>query len=173
MSKEPVREAKPTGQDVEKLKELMKDIKFAMLTTVGEDNQLHSRPMTLKAADFDGDLWFIISRSKAPAREIEDIHQVNVSFADANNMKFISVTGTGEIIVDRKKVEELWNPMYKAWFPEGVNDPDIAALKVQVTSADVWDSPSSKVVRMVGFLTSAITGEQNKAMGHREFFHLG
>jgi general stress protein 26 len=47
------------GSDIQKLAELMKGIRFAMLTTVEEDGTLHSRPMTTQDTEFDGDLCFL------------------------------------------------------------------------------------------------------------------
>ena len=158
--------------DAEKLRDLIKGIKFAMLTTLSEDNQLHSRPMTLQETEFDGDLWFIIKRTTAPANEIEDNRQVNLAFSDVKNFKFISVAGEGSIFQDRQKAEELWNPFYKTWFPEGLEDPNLAVLKVTVKSADVWDTPSSKVVRLVGFVKGALTGKHPSELGHRDHLQL-
>ena len=45
--------------DLEKLRELVKDIDFCMLTTVDEGGDLHSRPMSSNGdIDEDGDIWF-------------------------------------------------------------------------------------------------------------------
>ncbi|MFI7546199.1 pyridoxamine 5'-phosphate oxidase family protein [Actinoplanes sp. NPDC049599] len=39
---------------------------------------------------------------------------------------------------DRAKVEELWNPMLKAWFPEGLETPDLRLIKVHAETAECW-----------------------------------
>jgi len=41
--------------NVKKLRELIKDMRFAMLTTAEEDGTLRSRPMATQEFDFDGD----------------------------------------------------------------------------------------------------------------------
>jgi general stress protein 26 len=64
------------------------------------------------------------------------------------------------MVRDKQKAEELWNPAYKAWFPKGLDDPDLALLKVSATQAEYWDSSSSAVVHLVGFVKALATGER-------------
>jgi general stress protein 26 len=47
--------------------------------------------------------------------------------------------------------------MYKAWFPKGEGDPEIAVLRVDVTEADYWEASSSRIVRSVKYLAAAAT----------------
>jgi general stress protein 26 len=48
--------------------------------------------------------------------------------------------------------------MYKAWFPEGEDDPAITVLKVDVTEAQYWKASSSKIVMGIKYLAAAVTG---------------
>jgi general stress protein 26 len=57
-------------------------------------------------------------------------------------------------------MEELWNPILKAWFPKGLDDPSICLLKVDVEQAEYWDSPSSTLVQVVGFVKAMVTGQR-------------
>ena len=54
----------------------------------------------------------------------------------------------------------MWNPMYKAWFPGGEEDPSIAVLRVDVTEAEYWEASSSRLVRGAKYLAAAVTGGQ-------------
>ena len=63
---------------------LIKDIKFAMLTTVEDDGSLRSRPMATQQAEFDGDLWFFTGASSAKVGEVQRDRQVNVSYVDTD-----------------------------------------------------------------------------------------
>ena len=47
------------NQDLQKVADLVDEIRFAMLTTEEEDGSLRSRPMATQQAEFDGDLWFL------------------------------------------------------------------------------------------------------------------
>jgi general stress protein 26 len=148
------------NKNVKKLREMIKDIKFAMLTTLEADGTLRSRPMATQAAEFDGELWFFTNADAPKVDEVQQhLPQVNVSYAQPNDQKYISVSGTAQLIRDRQKIEELWNPLYKAWFPQGLDDPNLALLQVRVDKAEYWDSPASSVVRLVGFVKAVVTGE--------------
>jgi len=147
------------SENIKKLRELIKDMRFAMLTTAEENGTLRSRPMATQEVEDDGDLWFFTYGSAHKVDEIEHNHHVNVSYADPNNQKYVSVSGTAQLVRDRQKIAELWNPLFKAWFPQGLDEPDLALLKVSVEQAEYWDSPSSKVVRLVGFLKAVVTGQ--------------
>ena len=45
-------------QATKALREAIKDIRIAMLTTFDREGHLHSRPMATIDIQFDGDLWF-------------------------------------------------------------------------------------------------------------------
>jgi general stress protein 26 len=143
-----------------KVAELINDIRFAMLTTVGSDGTLRSRPMTMLDREFDGDLWFFVGASSPQVSEMRADDQVNLSFANPGDNAYVSVSGTAQVFRDRQKMEELWNPIYKAWFPDGLDDPDLALLKISTTQAEYWDSPNGKVVQLVGFAKALLTGQQ-------------
>jgi len=148
------------SNDIKKLAELIKDIKIAMLTTVEADGRLRSRPMATQNKPFDGTLWFFTEINSGKVSEIQRDHQVNISYADTDSQKYVSVSGVANVVQDRAKAEEFWSPVYKAWFPDGLDDPSLALLKVDVTQAEYWEAPHGAVVRLVGFLKAVTTGQK-------------
>ena len=147
--------------DLQKLRELVKDIDFCMLTTVDEGGDLHSRPMSSNGdIDADGDIWFFTKASSLKVSEIAKLPKVNVSFADPDNQRYVSVSGMAQLVRDRAKIDELWRPEFKIWFPEGQDDPDIALLRVTLDKAEYWDSPSSTVGYALSFVSSLVTGKE-------------
>lgn len=160
--------------DVQEFGHLIKDIKFAMLTTIDENkNEMHSRPMTLQQVEFDGDLWFFASKATDLVKQIEARSLVNLAFSDPKNFSFLSAHGFAEIVQDDDKAEELWSPMYKAWFPEGLADPNLCLIKVVVKSVDYWKSPESKLVRLAGFTKSILGGKKgDAALGKHGHFNF-
>lgn len=151
------------NENVRKLGEMIKEIKFAMLTTAEPDGTLRSRPMATQTTEFDGTLWFFTAASAPKVEEIEQDHHVNLSYAAPDKNLYVSVSGKARMMRDRQKAQELWNPAYKAWFPKGLEDPDLALLKVNVEQAEYWDSSSSAVVHLVGFVKALATGERYHA----------
>lgn len=133
-------EHKTHQENVEKLRELIKDIDFAMLTTVHADGSLRSRPMSTQEAEFDGDLWFLTSADTAKAYEIRQDSRVNVSYAQPDDQRYVSVSGTAALLNDRAKIDEFWTPAYKIFFPDGKDDPNLRLIKITVDKAEYWDS---------------------------------
>ena len=103
--------------DLEKLREMVKDIDFCMLTTVDENGGLHSRPMSSNGdIDSDGDIWFFTSASSHKVSEIAKLPKVNLSFADPDNQRYVSVSGKADMIRDLKKIELLLRPEFNMLF---------------------------------------------------------
>ena len=149
----------PRAQTIEKLNLLVKDIKIAMLTTVDE-GILRSRPMATQETDFDGELWFFTSKQTHKAEEIEKDKRVNVAYAEPDDNRYVSMSGTAELVDDRAKLEEFWRPSYLAWFPKGLEDQNLILLKVSVEQAEYWDATSSSLVEALGLIKSLVTGER-------------
>lgn len=154
--------------------ELIKDIKFVMFTTLDQNRSfIHSRPMTILEKEFDGELWFFASYSSDLVRQIENYPLVNLTFSNSKDFSFLSARGFAEVIQNKEKQEELWNPFYRAWFSQGIDDPDLCLIKVVVKSVDYWKSPESKLVRLMGFTKSIISGKkQDPSLGRREHLEL-
>ena len=147
--------------DFEKLVEMIKDIDLCMLTTVDESDELHSRPMSLNGdVDGEGNLWFFTSSNSHKASEIERTPNVNVSFIDTDDQRYVSISGVAELVNDKQKIKELWKPVLKAWFPDGPEQADVALLKVHLKKAEYWDGTSSTIAQAVSFVSAIVTGKQ-------------
>ncbi len=152
-------------ESIEKLKELIEDIDFCMLTTI-EGDRLKSRPMSTQQFEFDGDLWFFSSENTHKVDDIKNDPRVNVAYSQPGEDRYVSVSGRAEVVRDRAKIEELWSPVLKAWFPEGLDDPSLCLLKVAVDEAEYWDTPSGKIVQLVGFVKALATGQEMEVGDH-------
>lgn len=145
-------------ESIKKIQELTEGIDFCMLTTM-DGGVLRSRPMSTQDFEFDGELWFFTSDNTHKIDEIEKDNRVNVAYSKPDDNVYLSVSGRVEVVKDRAKMEELWNPILKAWFPEGLEDPHLCLLKIPVEQAEYWDSPSSTIVQLYGFVKAVVTGE--------------
>ncbi len=150
---------------IEKLKSLTEGIDFCMLTTIN-GGQLRSRPMSTQEMDENGELWFFTSDNTHKVDEIEADNRVNAAYSQPDDNVYVSVAGRGSIVKDREKIEELWNPILKAWFPQGLDDPTLCLLKVSVEEAEYWDSPNSKIVQLYGFVKAVVTGKPAEGGEH-------
>lgn len=148
-------------EDTKLLAEKIKGVRIAMMTTVEPDGTLHSRPMATQDIEFDGNLWFFTQASAPKVGEVEQHRQVNISYSKPEDNLFVSVSGTAELVRDQQKIHELWRPFYKAWFPDGPENPDLALLKVSVESAEYWDAPSGKMGLFYSIAKGIATGGKN------------
>lgn len=150
---------------IKKFKALTEGIDFCMLTTLN-GGALRSRPMSTQEMDAQGALWFFTSDTTHKAEEIEADGRVNVAYSKPSDNTYVSVSGQAEVVKDRAKAKELWNPVLKAWFPQGLDDPHLCLLRVAVEEAEYWDAPNSKIVQLVGFIKAIATGKQMQGGEH-------
>ena len=147
--------ANDNAADIDRTWELMKKIGFAMLVTHDGD-KLRARPM---AAHVDRDanaIYFLTDARRHKDDEIARNPNVNLSFADAGDQKYVSVTGTAEVSNDRAKIRELFSMPAKAWW-DSAEDPNIRVLKVIPDDAEFWDSPGT-AISYVKMAAAAVTG---------------
>jgi general stress protein 26 len=133
-------------ENVRKLREMIKDIEFAMLTTVEDDGSLRSRPMATQRIEFDGDLYFFTKVNAPKVDEVERDFNVCVSYAAPEDQRYVSMSGLARLLDDRAKMEELWFPDLETWFPDGLQDPELTLLWISVTQAEYWEGPFGTLV---------------------------
>jgi general stress protein 26 len=153
--------------EMDKLAKLVNDIRIAMLTTEESDGTLRSRPLATLQMDAEGQLWFFTSIASPKVEEIEEHRQVNLSYSNPKESDFVSISGRATVVRDRAKMESLWTPWIEPWFPNGLDDPDLALLKITVEQAEYWDAPDSKVGRLFG-LARAVTTGKTDSLGTNE-----
>ena len=146
-------------ESIEKIRELTHGIDFCMLTTI-DGGHLRSRPMSTQEFEFDGELWFFTSDDTHKISEIEKDSRVNVAYSKPDDNVYLSISGKAEIVKDQAKIDELWSPVLKAWFPKGKDDPSLCLLKIPVDQAEYWDAPSSKIVQLFGMVKAIATGTE-------------
>lgn len=152
---------------------LIKDIKFGMLTHRHSDGMLHSHPLTTQnqSADEGSRLYFFVSRNSDIARCLQQDSNVNVSYADPGQDSYVSLSGQGAVVDDGAKKAALWSPMAKAWF-QGPADPDLALLEISIRHAEYWDVKESKMVQLAKMAKAALTSEPPKSLGEHKELNL-
>lgn len=154
--------------DIEKLASVIQGIGVAMLTTREDDGALRSRPMAAQEKEFDGILWFFTNAFTPKVHEVQQEQHVNVSYSDTQSNRYVSVSGRARLVRDRDIARELWTPAMKAWFPKGLEDPNLGLLRIEVDKAEYWDGPGSAVVQLVGFATAIATGRRYEGGEHEK-----
>ena len=136
----------PSPEENKHLSSLIEGIKVAMLTTIGPEGSLRSRPMATLQSPFDGTLWFFTNADSPKVDEVKHEQHVNVSYDDSEDHRYVSISGRATLIQERQKLEELWTPILLAWFPLGLEDPQLALLRVEADSWEYWDCQAATMV---------------------------
>lgn len=151
--------------------DLIKDIRFGMLTHGHNDGMLYSHPLTTqnKALDQGSVLYFFIFEKSALANDLRQDGSVNVSYASPDDDRYVSIAGVARVTHDPAKVEQLWSPAAQDWFPDGPTDPDLALLAVEIRHAEYWDVEESRMKQFFNKAKVVLTGEQHPHLsGHKE-----
>ncbi|MCM3626644.1 pyridoxamine 5'-phosphate oxidase family protein [Paenibacillus glycanilyticus] len=141
---------------IEKVRELIKDIKIAMLTTVSEEG-LVSRPMKTQDVEFDGSLWFLTKKDTDKFHELFRNKQVNVAYA---GKAFVSIRGEAELVESAEKVKEFWNKAYEEILETTYDDPNLVLIKVNADAAEYWDA--GNMFKMAKFLFNRLMGKNTE-----------
>lgn len=147
---------------IEKFRGLAEEVNICMFTTVDNDGNIMSRPMWTANIDEEGNAWFFTNEFSEKIHEVSKDNMVNLIYAHPVKNVYVNVKGTCKLIIDPKKMEELWKPSMKTWFPEGLSDSKICLLKVTTENAFFWNTSSSKMSLFFKGIKSLAKGDKFK-----------
>ncbi|MCU9595687.1 pyridoxamine 5'-phosphate oxidase family protein [Caldibacillus thermolactis] len=153
-------------KEIETLRELIKDVETAMLTTVTEEG-LVSRPMKTQEVEFDGDLWFFTKKETNKYREILHNQNVNVAYVGKS---YVSVRGKAEIVEDVVKKKELWSKMYEKVLQTTYDDPNLILIKINVEAAEYWEQ--GNLLKKIAFFYKRVTGKNSESANINETLEI-
>ncbi len=142
-----------TARDTDHAWDLMKKIGFAMLVTHDGD-KLRARPMSAYLERENNAIYFLTDARRHKDDEIARNPNVNLSFADASDQNYVSVSGTAVVSNDRAKIKQLFTTTAKAWW-DSAEDPNIRVLKFTPDDAEFWDSRGTVIRWTMGTMAAA------------------
>jgi general stress protein 26 len=150
--------------DFTKLRELIRDIRIALLTTVEGEGRFHTRPV--ETLEFEGNevLWFFTDRASPKADEVRRDVRVSLGYADPSKHSYVAVSGIGSIFQDPAKARKLWTIEQRAYYPDGPQDSRLALLRVQIERAEYWIAPG-RVSYLLAAARAALTGVPASVIG--------
>lgn len=143
----------------EKLWELIKDVRFAMIS---HQTETHAQPMTMlnsERMDEDQNVYFILKDTNDIVQAVEaGRNQLGLAFSKPSDDIYVSISAHGEISTDRALIDKLWNPWAENWF-DGKDDPSVRVLVAKAVSAEYWNVTDNKVTHLLKVLKGNITGK--------------
>lgn len=143
---------------IDKLKALAQDETCFFSTMEAISKTGGTRPMSVRAVDDNGDLWFLSAADSHKNAAIDTNPAVRLFFKGASHAEFLSLDGTASITRDPAVIKRLWDFYLKTWFTGGENDPRITAIKVTPTAGYYWDNKHGSAVAGVKMLIGAALG---------------
>ncbi len=153
------------NNEAQKLWDLVEPLKTAMLVT-SVDQVLQARPMQLVQSDFDGTFYFFTTVPSPKINEIQDEDDVCLSFSCPKDEVYVSVSGQASLVRDQRLINELWNPMVAAWFPQGKDDPSVGLIQVRSYQAEYWEQKGGTLTQLYKYAKATIMGKQPDAGYH-------
>ncbi len=148
------------NEAVEKIKELAEKAQTCLFCTkIETDKAFSTRPMSAQKVDDAGNIWFLSDKDSTKNMEVKDDDKVQLLFSGSSHSDFLSVYGKASINYDKEKIKELWEPIVKTWFQEGIDDPRISVIKVTPEEGYYWDTKHGKLVALAKMLTSMVIGK--------------
>jgi general stress protein 26 len=117
------------------------------------------RPMSVQKMDEFGSLWFLSASDSHKNLDIARDNRVQLFFQGSAHSDFLSAYGEAAISTDKQLIKELWAPILKAWFTEGVDDPRITVIKVDVQEGYYWDNKHGNAIALMKIAAGAVMGK--------------
>lgn len=142
---------------LKKMKSAIESIGVCMMAAVDGDGA--SRPMSAAKCEDNGNIWFFTNEKTEAGQEAGSRKKLALHFSSPAKLNFLCVLGQSELVHDKAKMEELWNPIMKTWFPDGLETPGITLIRVDPESAHYWESNASRIELLYSWAKAQITGK--------------
>ena len=133
--------------------EAMDDSPFIMLGLKGVEDD-RTRPMS---AQIDipkggekyagGPIYFFASKTDGVGADIGSSARAVATFASKDHKLFAHIHGTLVPSQDREVIERMWNPIVASWYKDGKDDPDLALIRFDADSANIWKAESGATLK--------------------------
>lgn len=145
---------------VGKIKELVEKAQTCFFCTSSASNgSTGARPMSVQQVDDAGNLWFLSAIDSHKNQDLACDPAVKLFFQGSAHSDFLMLSGSATISRDKAKIEELWEPIVKTWFTEGMDDPRITVIKVEPNDGYYWDTTHSMAVAGIKMMIGAAIGK--------------
>ncbi|MGB8191076.1 MAG: pyridoxamine 5'-phosphate oxidase family protein [Chitinophagaceae bacterium] len=128
-------------------------------TDIQTGKPFKARPMSVQQLDDEGIFWFLSANDSHKNKEIVEDPTVQLLFQGSDYSDFLHISGMATITEDKAKIKELWNPMLKVWFTEGVDDPRISVIRVEPVEGYYWDTKNNQAIGFLKRVAGAIVGK--------------
>jgi general stress protein 26 len=138
--------------------QIIERVSVCMLTTQAAGG-LRARPTEARPDRIAGVIWIVTDRRSRKEHEIDAEHEIGLTFVDAKDKAYLSITARAEVLADHAKAAEVWRFTDNLWW-KGPDDPNVCVLRITPLQAELWDGPASSAVAAFEFVKARLTGAE-------------
>ncbi len=156
--------------DDQELERLLAGYDTALLTTRGPDGHFHTRPMAMqKHRASSRELWFVTSLESTKVHDLESDAQCAIAlYSGQHSATYVSISGSAEIVRDRQMIHRLWEPGWRAWFPQGADEPDIALIHFRAEHAEYVHPVTGRLQVLFTMVRNIVTRNRAEPAAKKE-----
>lgn len=148
------------NEAIKKIQELVEKTETCFFCTgAAEQNSSGTRPMAVQEVDDAGNLWFLSADDSHKNAEVEHDSHVRLYFQGGKHSDFLVLDGVATVSRNKQRIQDLWKPIMKTWFTEGIDDPRITVIRVAPTQGYYWDTKHGIAVAGIKIMIGAATGK--------------
>lgn len=147
-------------EPVDTIWKLMSDVGMAMLVTHAQSNDMRARPMFARVETDENAIYFFTDANAPKDQEIAHDSHVCLAFADPKGSRYVSVSGTAEVIANTELAERLWRTADMAYFTNS-NDPKLRIIRVTPEKGEYWEG-SGMLSTLASLVKAGAKGERPK-----------
>lgn len=144
------------------LNDLIQDFDTAMMTTLGRDGHMHSRPMATQKPQPDSPIWFVAAMETAKIEDLQKDPRINLAYYNPGSRAWVSLSGKARLDQDKTRIKQLWQEDWKIWFPDGPEQPGLVLIHVNPETATYWEPEHGRVGTWVEMAKAYVKGEEPK-----------
>ncbi len=160
----------PERTEIDSIDHFIEEFETAMLVTESLSGDLRARPMMIAGHEPGGALLFVSRAEDEKLQEVLQTSRVAVTMQGVG--RYLSISGTARLETDQVKLDELWSPSWRIWFPAGSEDPDLVLIQIEPSAAEYWDRTGANKLEFFWRAGKALLqGEKtrdDKLSGHRK-----
>ncbi|UWU75428.1 pyridoxamine 5'-phosphate oxidase family protein [Bradyrhizobium huanghuaihaiense] len=115
-----------------------------------------------------GSIFFVTDVHSPKEDEIASAPDVGIVFMDADEKAYLSITGRASVLRDVEKTKAGWRKSDEVWWPDGPGSPDVSLLRIEPSTAELWDGPASAAVTAFEFVKARLTGQESNLGENRK-----
>jgi general stress protein 26 len=132
----------------------LNDSPFVMLGLQDVEDS-RTRPMTAqidvpdgREKEDGGPLYFFASKSEHLVTGMGQSHRAVATFAAKGHKLFAHIHGELSLSNDQAVIDRLWSPIVASWYSQGKDDPDLALIRFDTDSANIWKAETGATLKV-------------------------